>query len=562
MNNLIAEIGLILILATFLAFIAKRLKQPMILGYIIAGMIIGPLGFKFVMNLDTIGILSELGVAFLLFIVGLELDVRKLRTLGMIALVAGIGQIVFTFAIGYALVRLLGFSASITFYIAIALTLSSTIIIVKLLSDKNELNALHGRIALGILLVQDFVAVIVLAALAKNAITWQMVGTNITMGIAFFAIAIILGMFVLKYLFDPISKSPELLFLAAVSTCFLFAMIAQEMGFSIAIGGFLAGICLAPLPYNIEIISRIKSLRDFFATIFFVTLGMQIVLPAGTSIFLPVLLFSLFVLIGNPLIVLILMSVMGFKSRPSFLTGLSIAQISEFSLILVAVGVSTGALPPAIMSIIALVAVITFTISSYMITYDEKLYRMFKKTIKPFEKLAIRKLHLEHMPGDTDYQIILCGCNRVGRGVLESAEKLKKRVLVIDFNPEIIHKLAKEKVHALYGDIGDVDILERILRHKPEMIVSTVPDLIDNCLILQTIKRKNSKLKIILTANTLDDALELYHEGADYVLLPHQLGRDHIATLLNQNTKQLHKLKEERTKHIKRIKQRKLEGNQ
>ncbi|MBN1644772.1 cation:proton antiporter [Candidatus Woesearchaeota archaeon] len=560
MNSLVSEIGLILILATFLAFIARRLKQPMILGYIIAGMIIGPLGLKLVIDMDTITTLSELGIAFLLFIVGLEIDVRKLRNLGLIALVAGIGQVVFTFIITYFVVNLLGFSQIHTLYIAIALTLSSTIIIVKLLSDKNEMNALHGRIALGILLVQDFVAVIALAALAKSSITWTTVGVNVALGIAFFAIAIIIGMFILKYVFNPIASSPELLFLGAVSTCFLFAMISEKIGLSIAIGGFLAGICLAPLPYNLEIVSRIKSLRDFFATIFFVTLGMQIVIPYGVNIWFPVFLFSIFVIIGNPLIVLILMSVMGFKARPSFLTGISIAQISEFSLILMALGVSTGMIPQVIMSIIALVAVITFTVSSYMITYDEQLYRLFQKIIKPFEKLAIRKLHFEHMPGEIKYHIILCGCNRVGRGVIESAQKLKKNVLVIDFNPEVVHKLAKEKLHALYGDVGDVEIVERIIKHKPELIISTVPDAADNYLLLQQVKKKHKKVKMILTANNIHEALDLYEEGADYVLLPHQLGRDHIALILREKTKNITKLDQERARHIERIKKRKIEG--
>lgn len=560
MNSLVAEIGLILILATFLAFIARRFKQPMLLGYIIAGMIIGPLGLKLVIDMGTITTLSELGIAFLLFIVGLELDIRKLRNLGVIALIAGAGQVIFTFIITYFVVGLLGFSKTHTFYIAIALTLSSTIIIVKLFSDKNEMNALHARIALGILLVQDFVAVIALAALAKNAITWTTIGVNIAIGIGFFTIALILGMYVLKYVFNPIASSPELLFLGAVSTCFLYAMIAEKIGLSIAIGGFLAGICLAPLPYNLEIISRIKSLRDFFATIFFVTLGMQIVIPQGVNIWLPVILFSLFVIIGNPLIVLILMSIMGFKSRPSFLTGISIAQISEFSLILMAVGVSTGIIPQIIMSIVALVAVITFTVSSYMIIYDEQIYRLFKNIVKPFEKLAIRKLHFEHTPGAVKYDVILCGCNRVGTGVIESAQKLKKKILVIDFNPEVVHKLAKENIHALYGDIGDVEILERIAKYKPELVISTVPDAADNKLLLQKMK-KHKKIKMILTANNTEEALDLYCEGADYVLLPHQLGRDHIALILREKTKNIAKLEQERERHIERIKKRKTEGS-
>jgi len=324
-----------------------------------------------------------------------------------------------------------------------------------------------------------------------------------------------------------------------------------------AIGAFLAGISLAPLPYHIEIASRIKSLRDFFATIFFVTLGMQIVLSGITALIWPIILLSLFVLVCNPLIVIFLMSVMGFKSRPSFLTGISLAQISEFSLIMMAAGFSLGIFPQVLVSVIAIIAVVTFTISSYLITYDEQLYRFFKKFVKPFEKLAIKGFNLEYLPEtELDYKIILCGCDRIGHAILESAQKMKKSILVIDFNPELIKHLMKEKVHCLYGDISDVEIMNRLNFKKVEIVISTVPDFEDSVLLTKKVKNVNKKALVIVTAEDIDDALDLYNHGADYVILPHMLGGEHISIVLQETAKDIGKLIKSKKNNIAKLRKR------
>jgi Kef-type K+ transport system membrane component KefB len=558
MSQLIADIGIILIVATVLAIIARFLKQPIVLGYMVAGLIIGPVGLGWVANHEVIATLSEIGIAFLLFIVGLELDVRKLKHLGAVSLIVGLGQVVLTFIAGYLLAILLGMPSTYAFYVSIALTLSSTVIIVKLLSDKNEINALHGRIAVGVLLVQDFIAVLILAIMANSgSISTAGIMSNLIIAIGFFAVSIVIGTFFLKYIFKPIAKSTELLFLGAVSWCFAYALISQWLGFSMAIGAFLAGISLAPLPYHIEIASRIKSLRDFFATIFFVTLGMQIVLNGIQSLIWPIILLSLFVLICNPLIVIFLMSVMGFKSRPSFLTGISLAQISEFSLIMMATGYALGIFPQTLVSMIAIIALITFTISSYMITYDEKLYRLFKKLLKPFEALSIKGFDLEYLPEkELDYKIILCGCDRIGQAILESSKKLKKSILIIDFNPEQIKALMKEKLHCIYGDIGDIEIMSRLNFKKAEMVISTVPDFDDNVMLTMKVKSVNKKTKVIVTAEDVDDALELYHAGADYVILPHLLGGEHISILLQETAKNLGTLIKTKKHSVAKLKKR------
>ena len=556
MSQLIADIGIILIVATVLAIIARLLKQPLILGYMVAGLIIGPIGLGWVTNHDIIATLSEIGIAFLLFIVGLELDVRKLKHLGAVSLVVGLGQVILTFIAGYLIAVLLGMPSTYAFYVSIALTLSSTVIIIKLFSDKNEINALHARIALGVLLVQDFIAVIVLAMMANSGqLNTAHIMSNLITGIGFFAVSIVIGTLFLKYLFRPIAKSSELLFLAAVSWCFAYAMISQWFGFSIAIGALLAGISLAPLPYHIEMASRIKALRDFFATIFFVTLGMQIVLTGINLLIWPIIILSLFVLIGNPLIILVMMSVMGFKNRPAFLTGISLAQISEFSLILVALGHQSGILPQTIASMIAIIAVITFTISSYMITYDEQLYRIFKKVLRPFESLAIHGFDLEYLPEkEHDYKIILCGCDRIGAAILDVAKKLKKSILVVDFNPELIKHLMKEEIHCVYGDISDAEIMDKLNFRKSEIVISTIPDFEDNIMLTKKVKQARKKTVVIVTAEDVDDALELYKKGADYVILPHMLGGEHISILLQETAQDIGKILKSKKHTIAKLK--------
>ena len=544
MSQLIADIGIILIVATVLAIISRFFRQPMIIGYMLAGIIIGPIGLGWVVNHEVITTLSEIGIAFLLFIVGLELDIRKLKHLGAVSLVVGLGQVILTFIAGYLLSIILGLPSVYAFYVSIALTLSSTVIIVKLFSDKNEINALHARIALGVLLVQDFIAVIILAMMSNSGrLITAHIMSNLIIGIGFFAASIVIGTLFLKYLFKPIARSSELLFLTAVSWCFAYALIAQKLGFSIAIGAFLAGISLAPLPYHFEIASRIKSLRDFFATIFFVTLGMQIVLAGLQYAIWPIIILSLFVLVCNPLIVLTLMCAMGFKARPAFLTGISLAQISEFSLIMIAAGHSLGILPQSLVSVIAIIAVITFTISSYMITYDEKLYRIFKRLVKHFESLRIRGFDLEYLPErEADYKIILCGCDRIGKAILESAQKMKKSILVVDFNPELIKSLMKDQIHCLYGDISDAEIMNRLNFKKSDLVISTIPDYAGNVMLTKKVKAANKRTLVIVTAEDVEDALELYEKGADYVILPHMLGGEHISLLLQETAKDIGKM--------------------
>lgn len=552
MASLFIEIGVVIIVAGVFAAIARFLKQPLIIGYMLAGIVIGPIGFGLITDIESIITLSEIGIAFLLFMVGTELDFRKVKNLGMPALFTGLGQIIFTFVAGYFIAGAFGFGPIASLYISLALTLSSTVIVIKMLSDKKALNTLHGRLALGILIVQDIVAIIAIALLSVETFTLSIVMASLFKGLLLFVLILGLGSIILRLLFHYFAKSQELLFIGGVSWLFLSAILANSLGYSIAIGAFLAGLSMTTLPYHIEIIGKVRSLRDFFAVIFFVSLGMVITFNGTGGIIWPVIIFSLFVLIGNPIISTIIMVLSGFKVKTAFLTGLSIAQISEFSLILVTLGFTQGVIPQSILTIIALIAIITFTVNSYFITYGSQIYSFFAPVLKPLDKLRKHKIDPELNIHEHFPEILIAGTNRIGGKILESAQEVGMDVLTIDYDPDVCERLTEKKIPCIYGDISDTETLDHINLKKLKLVVSTTAGLRDQEILVRYIKRKKKSIKVILTAEHIPDALDLYENGADYVILPHMIGGEHIGYLLQDATgiKDIHK---KRRRHIKEL---------
>lgn len=554
MQNLITDLGIIVIIATVCAIVAKFLKQPLILSYILAGVIIGPFGLKLVTDAPTINVVSELGIAFLLFIVGLELDIKKIKDMGAISIIAGIGQVVFTFFAGYLFTQWVGFAPSHSIYLSVALTLSSTVIVVKLYEDKNQLDTLHSRVALGILLVQDFLAIIAMSMLSSSAdFSVPLVLSALLKGLGFFIVALLLGQFIVPLFFKFVASSQELLFITSIAWCFLFGIVAGWLELSVAIGAFLAGISLASLPYSFEIIHKTRSLRDFFATIFFVALGMQIGFSDISQYASTIFWLSLFVLIGNPLIVMILMSLFGFKSSTSFLTSIAIAQISEFSLVYMLFAYNLGLVPQFIVSIVAVIAVITFTLSSYMITYGNLLYSKLQGVLKLFEKLSLRKIEFSYLPNvKKNYDVVLIGCNRIGRTVLHKSNELKKSIIVVDYHPEIITGLMREKIPCLYGDASDLSLVSKINFREAKVVISTVPQYQINVALAKKIRQINKKGVLFFTTDQHQSAVELYNAGVDYVIMPHHLGGHFVASILENipNKKFLAKIKKEQASEI------------
>jgi Kef-type K+ transport system membrane component KefB len=555
MENIFFELGIILIIATLLALILRSLKQPPIIAYIITGLLLGPLVLNLITTQTQLQAFAQIGIAFLLFTVGLNLNINLLREVGKVSLYTGIGQVLFTTLIGYMIILKLGFSSIEALYMAIALAFSSTIIIVKLLSDKQDLETLYGKISLGFLLVQDAVAVLILIMLSSvntNQVTFSL-GQALINGAILCVIAYIAAKFFLTKFFERVAREQETLFLSAISWCFAMSLIAYFLGFTIEIGAFLAGISLAALPYSMEITTKVKPLRNFFIVLFFVSIGSSLVFVNFFQQLPIIIMLSAFVLIGNPLIVMIIMGIMGFKSRTGFLAGLTVAQISEFSLILAALGYSLGHLSLEVISLISAVGIITIAISTYMITHNEKLYAILAPYLKIFERKKLFEKNLAHHKGTKKYDVILMGQHRIGYSILKNLQKKKSRILVIDFNPTIITNLIEKKIPCLYGDIADPDILKEIKRYKPKMIICTIHTFEDNLMVTKTFRKLNKDMTIIVTASTIQKALDMYAEGADYVIIPHILGGERVSDMLKTMLNNKKKIKALRNKHIKAL---------
>lgn len=515
------ELAIVILIAAGLGLAAKLLKQPLILAYLIAGVAIAYLGFFDIQNRETFAIFSDLGIMFLLFLVGLEINYSSLRMVGRASVLIGLGQIIFTALVGFGVVRLFGLSALHSLYIAIALTFSSTIIVVKLLSEKKDLNSLYGKISIGFLLVQDFVAILILVLLsgivAGKGIVWNDLVAAVIKGVALFAAMLVLGRKILPRVFDPIARSQELLFLMSLAWVFLVATVVSKIGFSIEIGGFLAGLALANSAEHFQIASRVRSLRDFFILVFFVILGSSLVFSDFSGLVLPIIVLSAFVLIGNPLIVMIIMGLMGYRKRTSFLSGVTVAQISEFSLILAALGLKVGHLDEKAVSLITAVGIITITLSAYLIIHADALFRRLSRLLSVFER---RRLRGEYVSAEGFKKpVILIGCHRTGESIAMSIPQ--KELLAIDFDPEVIAKLRKRNIDYIFGDISDPDIFERANVGEARLLISTCPDLENNLALLEEIRMLQKRPIVIVRAEDEKEALLLYDRGVDYVLLPH-----------------------------------------
>ncbi|MCX6711853.1 MAG: cation:proton antiporter [Candidatus Woesearchaeota archaeon] len=552
-SSIFFDIIVIFIIATIFVYLFRILKQPIIPAYVLAGILLGPIGLGIIKNSDTISTLSEIGIAFLLFIVGLELNLRKLKEISFVSSFVGILQVAGTFFLGYYGSLYFGFSNIEAVYIGFILAFSSTMIVVKLLSDKNELDTLHGRIIFGVLLVQDILVILLLSLLNTfNKFSFLTIGVSLVKGLGLFLVAILLSLYFLPSIFKNAAKSQELLFLCAVSVCFLFSLLAVSIGFSIAVGAFLAGLSLASLPYNLDIIGKVSPLKDFFALLFFVSLGMQLYFDGTSLVLLPLLYFLLLVILIKPFIVFILTKLFGYENRTSFLTAVSLGQISEFSLILVSLGLLLGHISKDLFSFTVLLAVISITITSYFIKYDHKLYTKFMNILIPFEKIAITEQKLEYLEKNVKNDIILFGGHRTGSMFIKDFIKNKKKFLVIDYNPEVLKKLIRRKTPCIYGDIINYEILKKANIKNAKVVISTIPNEEDSLFLIEHVKRENKKALIFVTAHDIEQALELYKSGADYVILPKILTGNKVSEILNKvkNKKDLFRIRRD---HIKSL---------
>jgi len=551
MHDVFTELSLIIAIGTAVSLVMRLLKQPLIIGHILTGIVVGPSVLGIVGSAETIEVFSKIGIALLLFIIGLGLNPKVIKEVGKVAAVAGGLQIFFTAIFGWVAATILGFTKTESVILAIALSFSSTIIILKLLSDKKEQTRLYGKVTIGILLVQDVVATLVLLMVTSQTGHTGFSPGEIALlagkGLLIATPLFIIGNKVLPKMHNLIAGSQEFLFLFAIGWGFGVAALFQAAGFTIEIGALLAGVCLASLPYTQEISSRLRPLRDFFVVVFFINLGAQLSFGHVLVVLPAVLISVLIVVLIKPLIVMMTMGLLGYTKRTSFKSAVTLAQISEFSLVLGTIALANGKVSEDFMSILTLTALITIAVSTYLIMYSDRLYATIEKNLSLFERA---KAQYEQKESRRHYELVLFGYQRGGHEFVKVFKTLKKRFVVIDYDPDVIDKLEHEEIDYLYGDATDVELLEEVGLDKSKMIVSTITDHETNKFLVSLIDKVNSHAVVITHADTVEQAGELYELGASYVMMPHYIGSEKIGAFIKKSGFKKSEFRKFRDKHL------------
>jgi Kef-type K+ transport system membrane component KefB/type III secretion system FlhB-like substrate exporter len=544
MHEPFAELALLLIVAAVVGALFVRLRQPVLIAYIAVGILVGPAGFALVTAHDQIDLLAQVGVAVLLFLVGLKLDLQHVRHIGPVAVATGLGQLAFTIVIGFLLILLMGKDWLTALYVAVALTFSSTIIIVKLLSDKRELDSLHGRIAVGFLIVQD-VAVVV-AMMAMSALRANTGGADVGLLAVAGSLSLRIGaagalLFVLmRYVLPPLTRmmarSQELLLIFAIAWGTALAAIGEWAGFSKEAGAFLAGFSLASTSYRDAMSARLTGIRDFLLLFFFIDLGAKLDFSTLGGELWPAALLSVFVLVGNPLIVMAIMGFMGYRKRTGFLAGLTVAQISEFSIVFVAMGISLGHVGQEALGLTTLVGVITIALSTYMILYSQVLYERLAPLLHVFErKRPQRELAVEQRALEEEApRVVVFGLGRYGARMLEQLHAQGVPALGVDFDPEVVRALRRRKLGVRFGDAEDPAFLESLPLADADWVVAALPDWRANRMLLNALRDAGFNGRVAAVVRDENHGPALHQAGVSRVINPFSDAADHAAEALTK----------------------------
>lgn len=545
-----SELSLIIAIGAATALAMRLVRQPLIIGHIITGIIVGPSVFGLVKSPETIEVFSSIGIALLLFIIGLGLNPRVIKEVGKVAGVAGLLQVIATALLGWSTGVLLGLTPTESIFLGIALSFSSTIIILKLLSDKKEQSRLYGKVTIGLLLIQDILAatalLFVTAQGTEEGFTFAQLLWLTTKGLLIALPLLFVGNVILPRLHKLIAGSQELLFLFAIGWGFGFAALFETAGFSLEMGALLAGIGLASLPYTQEISARLRPLRDFFIVVFFIALGTRLNFDSVDQLWPAIILSTLIVALFKPLIILTMMGMLGYTKRTSFKTAVAMGQVSEFSLIFVILGNRHGLISDDIVAIITMVALISIATSAYLIIYSDKLFALFERYLSLFER---RKAHFEQ-ESRHHYELVLFGYQKGGHEFIKVFKNLKKRYVVIDYDPEVIDTLEHLKVEYLYGDVMDVELLEEVGLDKAKLIVSTITDYDTTVFLLRLLKDVNQDVVFVCHADNAIEATEFYELGASYVMMPHYIGSEKIGAFIKRNGLKKSEFRRFREKHL------------
>ncbi len=510
------------------------MRQPAFLGHVLVGLAAGYWGLMRGEEVNRLlEVLSSAGVMLLLFLVGLEMDVGEVKKMGGRAVMTGLGQIVITTIIFAVFLINFGLGLNQSLFLGVSLAFSSTIIVVKLLSEKHDLMSLSGKMAVALLLIQDLAAIVLLIVF----------GGRLSEGLflLFIKILLLVGLTglmsrkVMPRILHRLARSMDELILFSLAWCFVLAAVMASglFGLSLEIGGFLAGLALSGSFEHVQIATKIKPIRDFFLTIFFVGLGLNIKLDGSVVLF--AIFLSMAVILIKPIIVWLLMRLFGFKQRVAFGTGLMMGQISEFSFIMVAIGARMGFLSSSNVSLVSLVGLITMVVSGYLIIDKEGVFRVLKPVLGFIWKDTSKS---DPLPAELSDHIILFGCHRMGRSVMVHLLKSREKILIVDFDPEVVERLKNEGANVIYADASDADVYDQLNLSKAKMVISTLKDIKDNLVMLSEINKRKSKVSIVVDAESVEDAVDLYKAGATYVIFPHFVGGLHLGDLVRKGVRE------------------------
>lgn len=548
-GTIYSELSLVIAIGAVIALLMHGLRQPLIIGYIFTGIMAGPAALGIVHSDAAFNGLSTIGIALLLFIIGLDLSPRVFFRLRRTILFTTTLQVLVTSGLGFLLARNMDFGRMESAVIGLSLALSSTIIIVKLFNDKRETTRLYAQVVIGVLIIQDLFVTVGKFGLAARTTDGTAEAVTRLMGIGLLVTVLLYltSRTIVPYLTKVIESSKEILLLFALGWGLGIALLFEEVGFSIEIGALFAGISLAHLPYSHEMASRLKPLRDFFIVVFFITLG-QLVIPEKLPEVMPaVLVLSGFVLVVKPLIALISMGLLGYTKRTSFKVAMALGQISEFSLVFVTAAVHTGLARESVATTITMVAIITFSVSTYLIKYDNVLFNLLEKRLRLFERKVTK---LEQRYTAQSFPIMLFGYRRGSHEFIKTFKRMGKRFMIVDYDPDIVESLERIHEHYVYGDATDSEFLDEIQLQKAKLVVSTISDFKSNEFLITWLAAHNPAAVFVCSANSATQASELYNHGASYVMMPHYVGTEKLSAFIKKNGFSKTEFKQYREKHL------------
>lgn len=537
------QFGVVLGLGTILGYLAYLARLPLIVAYLLVGVLVAVFGNFDLASSETFIVFSEIGIAFVLFFIGMEMDIGEIRAFGKPILFGALGQIFLSLFLGFLIASFLGFPQTESMLLGVALSFSSTIVVVKLLLEKKDLNSLYGKLSVGILLLEDLVAIILLMGMT---VTSSALDLGVQSAMPFFALffkgllllflTFGLSKYVLRRVFQAVAASTELLFLTALAWCFAFVSLTILLGFSVVIGAFLAGVALASSPFYYEIQGKVKPLRDFFVMTFFVYLGAQVRFDEVVGVLPLIGAFVAYALLVKPLIFLTILGMFGFRKHTLYQTAINLSQISEFSLIVMIVGLKLGLVSSAGVTGLALATVISILLSSVLITSGRKLYPLVGRLVEFFvHNKVVHTIEAKDRAAELEGHVVVVGAHRMGGEVIRYLKRQGIPFVVLDFNPRVVKNLINEKIHAFYGDIGDPEVLEFLNLEGAGLVISTAPDLEDNLILLTEKRRRKIGARTITRAGTINDAKQLYDQGSDYVVLPELVSGERVTSILKDH---------------------------